>query len=408
MQKSETGTEIKRQDVERILKEQPDISDPALLLRLASAASLLEVGDYVRYTHQLVQEYFASEVMGVAMDAQRDPTEFWPEITWWEPQGWEETAIILAGVRDDPQGVARWIAPAQPEMAYQVLMECGIDVSLDEIAPETRKALADGAKAKVVEKNPIGRASAYRVLGLVQADNRRGIDLRTDGVPDIDWVEIPAGEFIYQENVQLALPAFCIARYPITYAQFQAFLDAPNGFQNSSWWFQLAERPSESGEQAFKISNHPREAVSWYDAVAFCRWLSAELGYEVRLPTEQEWEKAARGTQGYLFPYGNEFDAQKCNTDEIGIKMTTAVGIFPDGASPYGVLDMCGNVWEWCLNEYSNPNNIEINGIESRRTVRGGTWKDGQYFARSIHRDTREPSYRSTYGGGFRIASTFK
>ncbi len=155
------------------------------------------------------------------------------------------------------------------------------------------------------------------------------------------------------------------------------------------------------GDQAFKFGNHPRERVSWYDAVAFCRWLTSKLGYEVRLPTEQEWEKAARGTDGREYPCGNDFDATKCNTAETGIGQTSALGIFLDGASPYGVLDMSGNVWEWCLNEYRNPDHIQLGGSE-RRVLRGGSWLNDPDGARSAYRFGYFPASRNL-NLGFRI-----
>jgi formylglycine-generating enzyme required for sulfatase activity len=97
-------------------------------------------------------------------------------------------------------------------------------------------------------------------------------------------------------------------------------------------------------EQDFKYANHPRDTVSWRQAMAFCRWFSWRLGggsdlkkvdeWAVRLPTEFEWEKAARGTDGRVYPYEGDFDATKCNTRETGLHQTSAVGIFPNGASP--------------------------------------------------------------------------
>ena len=409
MQRSETGTEITRTEAEDILKNLSDVPDSALLLRLAASASLLDVGERVRYTHQLLQEYFASEVMGAALDENRSPTEFWPAENWWERQGWEETAVILAGVRGDPESVACWIAPAQPEVAYQALTECGIDVDLSEIQPDTRAALLISANTKKDEPNPVGRATAYRILGMFDADKRPGIGLRPDGLPEIDWVEIPAGEFIFGDKsekngpVTLTLPAFYIARYPTTYVQFQSFLDAPDGFAHDVWWKDLTPeyQRQEMAEQYFKYGNHPRESVSWYQAVAYCRWLSARLGFEVTLPTEQQWEKAARGTDGLEFPYEGEFDPAKGNTYDTGIGQASAVGIFPGGASPYGALDMSGNVWEWCLNEYDKPKNTSLEG-KAARVVRGGSWGRNEFSARCAFRYWYNPSDWSA-GGGFRV-----
>jgi formylglycine-generating enzyme required for sulfatase activity len=94
------------------------------------------------------------------------------------------------------------------------------------------------------------------------------------------------------------------------------------------------------------------DRVSWYEAYAYCRWLAEATGKPYRLPTEMEWEKAARGTDGRMFPWGNTWSKELCNSREIWDRAdprTTPVGQFsPDGDSPYGAADMCGNLWEWC------------------------------------------------------------
>src|SRR5205085_2885454 len=141
----------------------------------------------------------------------------------------------------------------------------------------------------------------------------------------ITWCEVPGGEFIYQDGEKQFLPTFYIAKYPVTYRQYEAFLEDEDGYQKVRWWEGLheeglAQQKEGPGEQRFKFWNHPRDDVSYYDAMAFCRWLTAKLPREawpngvgkdwmIRLPTEQEWEKAARGTDGRVYPYGNEFEA---------------------------------------------------------------------------------------------------
>jgi formylglycine-generating enzyme required for sulfatase activity len=247
-------------------------------------------------------------------------------------------------------------------------------------------------------------------------------------LPDISWCEIPAGEFIYQGNERVKLPTYHIARYPITYVQFQAFLDAPDGFEDDRWWEGLTARYRKQAmaEQYFEYDNYPRDSVSWYQAVAYCRWLTAKydehglwntVGAQglaplhdnrrllIRLPTEAEWEKAARGTEGLIYPYGNAFDPAKGNTSETGIGQTSAVGLFPDGASPYGVLDMSGNVWEWCLtawaDEYQHPGMNDPEG-DARRVLRGGSWDVSQYVARAVSRYRNFPNLCG-YLYGFRV-----
>lgn len=248
-------------------------------------------------------------------------------------------------------------------------------------------------------------------------DPRKGVGLRADGLPDIDWVAIPDdGPFIYGDNTEKRIhsPApFRISRYPITYAQFQVFLDAPDGFQNPGWWKDLSALESHRnapGDQRFKYANHPRETVSWYDAAAFCYWLSIQLGYAVMLPTEQRWEKAARGTDGRAYPWGPDYIAGNANIDETSNKVgpnylqsTSAVGMYPQGKSPYGAMDMSGNVWEWCLNEYENPKNIQLKGNETR-VLRGGSWDYNLSGARAAYRFRNYPLFRLNFIG-FRLVS---
>ncbi len=246
-------------------------------------------------------------------------------------------------------------------------------------------------------------------------DPRPGVGVK-NGLPDIVWVKIPDdGEFIYQKNERRTAPDFWIAKYPITYAQFQVFLDAADGFRNPVWW----EKPTRlaapdghrdaPGEQRFPYWNHPRERVSWYDTIAFCRWLTAQAkerpgllppglaqsqGWKITLPTEWQWEKAARGRDGRQYPWGPEYQQGYANIDEtygsskVGphyLQKTSAVGMYPQGASPYGVLDMSGNIWEWCLNEYDKPDNFLETGT-ANRVLRGGSWNDNVVNASALAR----------------------
>ncbi|MBA3530673.1 MAG: SUMF1/EgtB/PvdO family nonheme iron enzyme [Ardenticatenales bacterium] len=366
-------------------------------LAQARSTSLLEAGEVVRFSHQLLQEYFAACQMRKEM-GDLQATALWPPERWWERTGWEEATILLAGLHsNDCTPVLEWVGEANPEVAALCLVRSGAAAS-DATRERLRARWLARLRDVVAEPEPRARAAVGRALALAELDNRPGVGLRADGLPDIAWVEIAGGkcqiggdEVAYQglPAQEAEVPTFWMAKYPVTYRQFQAFIDAPDGFYNDRWWEEAGKHPGEAGEQAFPYGSHPRERVSWYDAMAFCRWLSATVGYEVRLPSEEEWEKAARGTAGLLYPYGNEFDATKGNTMETGIGQTSAVGIFPEGASPYGVEEMSGNVWEWCLTNVSGHS----------RVLRGGSWCFNRQSARAASRVHHSPGYRDVDGG---------
>ncbi|HEX2622683.1 MAG TPA: SUMF1/EgtB/PvdO family nonheme iron enzyme [Phototrophicaceae bacterium] len=269
------------------------------------------------------------------------------------------------------------------------------------------------------------RAALGQVIGLLELDTRPGVGLQDDGLPNLAWCEIPAGTFLmgsdkkrdpyaYRIEIpqkQVTLGAYHIAKYLVTYAQFQAFAEARDYFA-PAWWqdFPNTAQAQDLEAQAFPYSNHPREMVTWYQAVAFCRWLTAHYRasgmiaayQEIRLPTEQEWEKAARGTGGSVYPYGDDADIEQANISETKLGQTSTVGIFPDGVSPYGVHDMSGNVYEWCLTKYQTPDNHQIDASGVARVLRGGSFFLGSEWSRGAHRYEREPDVRLN-DFGFRV-----
>lgn len=439
-------------------REAIDASDADALLDAALAANLLaEQGDALRFSHQLVQEYFAAHNLLAALAAGSDPAPLFGE-TWWEPGVWRETLTILGEVMDEravgANRAARWLAPATPELALDVMLRHGDGLTLADVEPETHAALVAGAWGKQEEADPRGRAAAFRVLGRLGADDRPGVGLHPDGLPDILWCEIPGGRCriggddkawrsLRVQEAELA--SFRMATYPITFQQFQPFIDAADGYHDVRWWQGLAEQQTKPGNQAFPYPNHPRERVSWYEAVAFSRWLSAKLGYEVRLPTEIEWERAARGLHGRAYPWGGEYISGYANIDETArfglgrkpvgpyfVGQTSAVGIYPLGASPERVLDLAGNVWEWTLTRWADvaealpageggllprltsalPNtppqaSAEPNDLSHAepRVVRGAAWDLGEVWgARGARRGESWPAVRGN-NLGFRLVA---
>jgi len=239
------------------------------------------------------------------------------------------------------------------------------------------------------------------------------VGVRTDGLPDIAWVEIPAGPFIWQDGERRELPIFWMAKYPVTNAQYQCFID-DGGFKDGRWWRDLG-RPAPQ-KPRWPQGNRPRTNVDWYEAMAFCRWLTARLALledSIRLPTELEWEKAARGEQGLAYPWGAEYRPGFANVDETEepkkgpwyLKQTTAVGVYPHGRSPYGVEDMAGTVWEWCLNKRADLDAVAADTNGAARALRGGSWRYRPVDARADLRSGNRPDNRLDHWG-FRLLSS--
>lgn len=250
-----------------------------------------------------------------------------------------------------------------------------------------------------------------------------GKGLRQDGLPDIAWVDVPAGPFIMGSDDPsfgatarrtVTLPAFKISKYETTQAQWQAFTNAADGYGNADWWSEPTEltgREKELAKPMFAGADLPAETASWYDAVAYTRWLTARLhkagqldaAAEIRLPTEEEWEKAARGKDGREYPWGESHKAHFANISEPkwGSRGPAAVGSFPADVSPFGAVDMAGNVREWTLTEVIGQNARDHTN-EQRRVMHGGSWVDHPDHARASYRFSLTPSDRDGFFG-FRV-----
>jgi formylglycine-generating enzyme required for sulfatase activity len=233
---------------------------------------------------------------------------------------------------------------------------------------------------------------------------------------------IPAGEFLMGSDVrrdkeaegneqpqhELYLGNYYFARTPVTNVQYAPFVQATFRQPPEHW---------ENGKPPQGKEHHPVIYVSWHDAVAYCNWLAEVTRKPYRLPSEAEWEKGARGTDGRIYPWGDKWDMERCNSEEAGIGDTTPVGSYPEGASPYGLLDMAGNVFEWTRSlrgqEPQHPDfGYPYDPRDGREdpsaggyvfwVVRGGAFNTAAGHIRSGYRDKSSPNHR--YGNfGFRV-----
>jgi len=235
-------------------------------------------------------------------------------------------------------------------------------------------------------------------------DPRRGVGLDENGLPDIAWIEVPPARHPVtletKSKDSFPVPGFRLARYPVTWAQYRAFLDAKDGYRKKAWW-ERRPRRDEPGALLWSFANYPAINVSWNDALAYCRWLSAKHGFDIRLPTEWEWQWAAVGDTEQDYPWPGEWNPQRANSYDAGINRTVAVGLYPLGRSPFGLGDTAGNVWEWCLNAYEPPGDVSLNKDVSR-VLRGGSWGRDPGGCRAANRGGNVPDYRGDYLG-FRL-----
>ncbi|MBX3303410.1 MAG: SUMF1/EgtB/PvdO family nonheme iron enzyme [Nitrospira sp.] len=216
--------------------------------------------------------------------------------------------------------------------------------------------------------------------------------------PPGDMVKVPKGTFLYgvEKTRETIDHDYWIDQYAVTNEQYRAFIEV-GGYEDQQYWspewwqWKMKENftePEYWNDTKRNKPNHP-VVVCYFEAEAYAKWAGK------RLPSEQEWEKAARGEDGRRYPWGEEFDKNLCNCEESGIGHTTPVTQYPNGVSPYGCFDMAGNVWEWCSSWYDDR--------YGRRVLRGGSW---DFDLESLCASLRDWSYafgRNDRVVGFRL-----
>lgn len=236
----------------------------------------------------------------------------------------------------------------------------------------------------------------------------------TLSLPAFLWCEVSEGE-VYLERGDMPritywVDAFMMSKYPITNAQFLSFISDPGGYHDDHWWgfsresCQWRNYYKKSIRQTDEFGEHPRVNVSWYEAMAFCHWLSFKTGKSITLASEEQWQRAAQGQDLRQYPWGNQFDRNLCNSRESRQKRTTNVQRYVQGASPYGILDMVGNVWEWCRNMQRDSGSTPAHAV-AERAIRGGSYRSSAARSRVSYRVFMNPAAR--YGSiGFRVVMT--
>jgi formylglycine-generating enzyme required for sulfatase activity/cellulose biosynthesis protein BcsQ len=328
--------------------------------------------------------------------------------------------VLLDQASDSDEGLSLVVADAA-----QILTGRGIALN----APTLRRLQGLLLRGMRGSEPVARRADIGSALGLM-GDPRFQSDRWSLAHEDLlGFIKVAPGEFLIgsdplvdrhakddeQPQHTVSLAEYYVARYPVTIGQFRAFVEDTG--------FQVGDRDCLRG-----VPNHPVVRVGFEEALAYCDWLTERLkttastpqellslltaGWTITLPSEVEWEAAARGTDGRLYPWGNEFDSSNCNGYETGLGTTSTVGLFVQGASPCGALDMSGNVWEWTRSPWSSyprepgrgePKSHDVAEDAALHVLRGGGAHATQEFVRSACRVSASATIRAS-NIGFRLA----
>lgn len=437
-----------------VLDPHSNITPRQIIHYVQNRAGLLEERDgtvpgreIYAFAHRTFQEYLA----GCYLLTQDDFADAAARLARPDPERWREALLLAA--RRDKNPTPAWdlvdalcqpaTAPQPGEvvseeawwgafLAGQILLERDLWVD----PPERRRPVVSRVQAWLVALLGTGaltardRALAGQTLAQI-GDPRQGVGIDPHtGLPDIVWGgQVPAGDYTIGDekpvhNYEALRPApitspYHLARYPITNTQFQCFVEADD-VDDDRWWQGMPagqQYKERINQPRWSSPNRPRESVTWYQAVAFCRWLEHHYrkagllgaGEQIDLPHEYEWEVAARYAgngqcDGRTYPWGNEaITPSHANYDNTGLGETSAVGIFPAGQQPeLHLYDLSGNVWEWCRNKYRNTDDTAVDESGDARILRGGSWAINPDLARAAFRLGSNPHTRYA-NHGFRV-----
>jgi formylglycine-generating enzyme required for sulfatase activity len=409
-------------------------------------------GHELTFWHLTFQEFLAARAIAARPEAEQRSVLLAGDGTLYTPE-WREVVLLLAGVlhqhgRLKLDGlVAEILTALGPEPSHGAVARCvGLLGAVQRDLAPFGYEVRDGRY----------RAHLDRVMAIFDAEGSRAIpievrieaadalgqagDARLDPANPGRWVAIEAGTFTMGAQRahrtapnfdaeaghndapvhEVELGAYRIGRYPVTVGEYRRFVD-DGGYDDKAWWpaggHARWKEPVEWAEQV-QYPSRPVVRVSWYEAAAFCAWAGNKLGWGgCRLPTEAEWERAARGREARRFPWGNEpIDPKRANYGG-SVGHPTPVGVYPHSRTSEGVDDMAGNVWEWCFDRYGpyeKDRGLNPTGVAKgeARVLRGGSWGNPVRLVRSALRNSGTPSarggrlgFRVVVAGGARILS---
>ncbi len=451
------GRDRSEDEIRSLLQAAPELaplSEAFIQLTRVRGSLMEERMRSYRFFHLSFQEYLAACYLAKARMGEGgvDKVATFLEAGPLRQAWWREPALLIAGhfvSNDDLPNARRFVrrlagvlqTPDQRQALSPDLQLAAAEIALlsclEWLDKETRlrTELASYSAALLQDRlvmdnsDLLLRAALGNTLARL-GDPRPGVGVK-NGLPDIAWCPVAVGPFLMgsldqdaeyddekpQFTCRLLTQPYYISRYPITVAQYRLFIEAKGYTQKKYWtaagWKWRTENtivePEHYGD-VFELDNHPQVGVSWYEAVAFCTWLTKQIGQPVHLPSEAEWERAARHTDGRTYPWNGVWDKKYCNNKYLNLGATTSVGLFPSGDAQCGAADMSGNVLEWCstplLGDYKEYER-KVNAMDglagnASRMLRGGSFGLNEHYVRCAYRDFNDPHYRHWYYG-FRV-----
>jgi formylglycine-generating enzyme required for sulfatase activity len=399
-------------------------------------------GDDIRFWHLTFQEFLAARAIAARPDDEQKTVLLPPS----QPanvylSSWREAVLLLSGVlhKQGHRKVDTFVSAV-----LDTVCNGGTLADQARCAGLLGAAVRDLAPVKYRPADPRYQQLLDRVIGIFDAERAKGIDIKViiaaaealgqagdprfvEDALDGNWVTIPAGEFLMgaQKNDpskpnydpeadsdeapvhRVSLDAYRIGRYPVTVGEYLRFVEA-EGYRNEGLWTQggFGEWPTPGGwEEQLEHLTRPVVGVSCCEAAAYAAWKGC------RLPTEAEWERAARGSEGRRYPWGDDKpDPSRLNDGESGIGCPTPVGVYTRGATPEGIADLAGNVWEWCTDWFGKYPKTGVKDPKgpssgSGRVLRGGAWLADPGGCRAACRGGFDPLGRIV-NIGFRVVSS--
>lgn len=391
-----------------------------------------------RFPHRTFQEYLAA----VCIMKRGDFEDYLKERVMRDMAWWREVFLLAAGSsRSTPRNVYQLVdallphdpkdCPLTPAIAAYAGLSAQAMAETEFLFHVRSEQTAPGRYTKIHKRVQTWLSAALTTDEILSPRERvaAGNALNWVGDPRFDpdrwylpldendgFVSIPAGAFwmgsdtkkdkdAYKSEMprhQVRVSPYAINKYPVTVAQYECFIQE-TGYPLVEHW-----------KHYNMYGNHPVVMVSWQDAKAYCRWLAAKIGKPIMLPSEAQWEMAARGTDGRIYPWGDDSPkSNRSNLDQTGIKETSPVGAFPMGKSYYGVLDMAGNTFEWVEDDWHESYEGKGDPYDGRawvdnprgpnRVFRGGCWNYSTWYCRSACRGRNVPGDRINFLG-FRLA----